>query len=65
MFPSIKKFVADESIRDPDADEQKVVFQTDLEEPLPKLRAEDDSTLVLFLVDRSAQASTAGTISGQ
>jgi hypothetical protein len=38
---------------------------TDLEQTLPKLRAEVDSTLVLFLVDRSAQASTAGTISGQ
>lgn len=38
---------------------------TDLERPLPGLRAESDATLVLFLVDRSAQASTAGTISGQ
>jgi redox-sensitive bicupin YhaK (pirin superfamily) len=38
---------------------------TDLERPLPELRAESDATVVLFLADRSAQASTAGTISGQ
>ena len=38
---------------------------TDVEQPLPKLRAEDNSTLVLLLVDRSARASTVGTISGQ
>lgn len=38
---------------------------TDLEEALPMVRAESASTLVAFLVDRSAPASTAGTISGK
>jgi quercetin 2,3-dioxygenase len=38
---------------------------TDLDDPLPKVHAHADATLVLFLVDRLAQSSTAGTISGQ
>ena len=37
---------------------------SDLDQPLPTIRALKDASLVLFLVDRTAQASTAGTISG-
>lgn len=38
---------------------------SDLDQPLPTVRAMTDATLVLFLVDRTAPASTAGTISGR
>jgi|1186.fasta_scaffold05876_3 redox-sensitive bicupin YhaK (pirin superfamily) len=37
---------------------------SDLDQPLPIVRALGDATLVLFLVDRAAPASLAGTISG-
>jgi redox-sensitive bicupin YhaK (pirin superfamily) len=37
---------------------------SDLDQPLPIVRALGDATLVLFLVDRTAPASLAGTISG-
>jgi hypothetical protein len=37
---------------------------SDLDHPLPNIRALGDATLVLFLVDRTAPASKAGTISG-
>jgi redox-sensitive bicupin YhaK (pirin superfamily) len=37
---------------------------SDLDQSLPTIRALSDATLVLFLVDRTAPASTAGTISG-
>ncbi|KQT52317.1 MULTISPECIES: pirin family protein [unclassified Aureimonas] len=38
---------------------------SDLDTPLPKVRATADATLVLFLVDRKATASQSGTISGR
>lgn len=38
---------------------------TDLESALPAIKAEAPSTLVLFLVNRQATGSMAGTISGR
>lgn len=38
---------------------------SDLDQPLPALRSMSEATLVLFLVDRTAPASMADTISGR
>ncbi len=58
-------YVMDGAVRAGSVELGKGDALTDLDAPLPAIRAEGQTTLVAFLVDQSAPASAAGTISGR
>ena len=58
-------YLMDESIRVGGQQAQKADVLSGADAPLPPLRATRDTTLVAFLLDPTAPASRAGTISGQ
>jgi len=58
-------YVMDGEVRAGNVELGKGDALTDIDGPLPAIHAESQTTLVAFLVDRSARASEAGTISGR